>query len=238
MTNAQKFSTKFIGKTQLNSNTFEFKFEKPVGFDFEPGQYLKIFLPIEKPDNRGTSRYFTISSSSAEPYLTISTKVIKSTFKKTLANLKPGENISIFGPLGYFNLNIKNKKSKIFLAAGMGITPYHSILKSLTGYKFPFKIFLFASFGKRSDLIYLDEFNKLQAMNPALKIIYTLTKEKDNFLENGRISVNMIGKYFPEWKNAEFFVVGSESAEEGLVDLLKHAGISEENIFSENFPGY
>lgn len=238
MSAAKKYFTKFVKKIQLNPNTFEFYFEKPPGFKFSPGQYLKMFLPIENPDMRGTSRYFTISSSPLVPYLTITTRAVRSSFKKTLKNLKDGETVSIFGPLGYFNLNQENQKPKVFLAAGMGVTPYHSILRTIYKDKISFDIFLFASFEKSSDAIYLKDFKQMETINPKLKVIFTLSKEKKVEFEKGRISIDMIEKYFPKWKNAEFFVVGSESAEKGLLDLLKRVGIEEENIFSENFPGY
>ena len=79
-----------------------------------------------------------------------------------------------------------------------------------------------------------------QCQNPKIKIIYTLTKESKPVLgfERGRINKDLIKKYCPDYKKAEFYVVGSEAMEIGLLEMLKAMRIPKKNIFSENFPGY
>jgi len=236
VTKAQKLKVQFIEKRKLNDDTFEFHFSKPVGFKFTPGQYLKMFLSIKNPDRRGSSRYFTISASPKDSYLTITTKIIKSSFKKKLVNLKKGDEISIFGPIGYFYINNQNLKPKIMLAGGMGITPYHSILKALNIKKLKFQILLLSSFSKFPEVFYKKEFEEIN--RGKIKVIFTLTKDQKDGFEKGRINREMIEKYYPNWRKAEFFVTGSEKTEKGLLKLLKEMGVKEKNIFSENFPGY
>lgn len=249
---AKKFEFPFIKKEKIATDTYTFYFDrvKPFGqlrasggyaedFDFIPGQYIKLYLQIENPDVRGSSRYFTISSNPTDrKFLTITTKIIKSSFKKKLHSLKSGERVSFFGPIGYFTFNSKSKKPKIFLAGGIGITPFHSILTSLDYKQFKSNILLIVSFSKIEDVIFYEELRKIEKENPNIQIIYTLTKEKFDGFENGRIDKEMILKYCPDYKKSEFFIVGSVAFEGNFLVILKEMGIKEKNIFSENFPGY
>lgn len=241
MQKASKIEPEFVKKIKLSKDTYEFYFSRPAGFEFKAGQYLKWTLPIKNPDSRGSSRYFTISSSPENPkYLTITTRVIKSSFKKKLLRLKKGERAKAFGPLGYFDFNIKNKKPKIFLASGIGLTPYHSILTTIDGKKNIPEICFIVSFSKKNEVVYYDLFKEIEKRNSRIKIVYTLTKETKPVLgfEQGRINKELIKKYCPDYKKAEFYVVGSEVIEADLLEMLKGMRIPKKYIFSENFPGY
>ena len=236
---AQKLELTFFKKVKLTKDTYEFYFERPDKFNFRSGQYLKIFLPIENPDIRGTSRYFTISSSPLnKSHLTITTRIIRSSFKLTLNSLVSGKKIKAFGPMGYFNFNLKSEKPKLFLAGGIGITTYHSILKTLEKKKMSFNILLIVSFSKKENVIYFDELKEIESKNPKIKIIYSLTKKSFDKFESGRINKDLIIKYCPNYLDYEIFIVGSESFEENLIKLVKDMNVVEENIFTENFPGY
>lgn len=242
MNKAQKFELTFIKKEKISLDTYSFYFDrKNFNFNFLPGQYIKIFLDIEKPDDRGTSRYFTISSSPTEKeHLVITTRIVKSSFKLKLDSLVPGEKIRAFGPIGYFDFDIKSSKEQIFLAGGIGMTPAHSILKLVDHKKAKLKITLIVSFQKLSDIIFFEELKEIESRNKNIKIVYTLTREaekKDNF-EKGHIDENLIEKYSSSFKKAKYFIIGSESFELNMFELLRKMNIKEENIFKENFPGY
>ncbi len=234
---AGSIELEFIRKIPLNENTYEFHFKKPRGFKFIPGQYLKISLPVSNPDMRGSSRHFTISSSPKDKDLTITTRIIRSSFKMHLNELKEGEVIKAFGPIGYFTFDLKSKKTKIFLAGGIGLTPYRSLLRSLDGKKGIQNIYLFISFPSKNESVYLEELKELEQKNPFI-IIYTFTRKFEANFEKGRITKELIAKYIPDYKDAEFFIVGSEEVEQAFLKLVKSMSVVEKNIFSENFPGY
>jgi ferredoxin-NADP reductase len=152
--------------------------------------------------------------------------------------MKPGDKIRAFGPLGYFTLNLESMKDKIFMAGGIGITPYHSILQTVKNNKDLPNIILFDSWPTKNDAVYFDELKKIEKINPRIKVIYTLTREEADGFETGRINKELIEKYKPNYKECEFFIVGSEEVEAAFLALVKEMGVPEENIFSENFPGY
>ncbi len=99
------FSLIFIKKEQLTAKIAAFYFAKPKGFLFLPGQYLQMTLPHDSADERGSNRFFTISSAPEEEYIMITTRKGKSTFKQTLFQHKKGAEINCFGPMGTFVLD-------------------------------------------------------------------------------------------------------------------------------------
>lgn len=241
MKKAARFELEFLKKEKIANDTYTFTFERTRDFDFKPGQYIKIYLSIPNPDERGSSRYFTISSSPTDrDFLTITTKIVKSSFKLTLNKMKPGEKVNIFGPLGYFDFDGKNKKQKVFLAGGIGITPFHSIIRYIDQKSLSLNVILIVSFALKDDVIFCNEMKKIESANSNINIVYTLTKEKKLYpnFEKGRIDENMIKKYVQDYKESKFFVVGSEAFEISMIEIVKKMGLSQDYIFSENFPGY
>ena len=99
--------------------------EKPKGFSFYAGQYLDVKLLVNDP--LGNTRAFTISSSPTEDFLMISPKKGITKFKKALENLKIGDIITTSHPAGTFILD--ETESAIFIAGGIGITPFRSMIK-------------------------------------------------------------------------------------------------------------
>lgn len=242
MKKATKFELEFVKKEKVAKDTHSFYFKKPFNFNFKSGQYIKIFLDITNPDERGTSRYFTISSSPLDSgFIVITTRIIRSSFKLKLSSLRHGELVRAFGPLGYFNFDAKNKRPKIFLAGGIGITPYHSILRYIDSkqLKLGARVTLIVSFSSREEVIFFEELKEIESRNSNIRVVYTLTNDNNMYpeFEKGRINTDMIKKYTQD-KDGEFFIVGPEAFEVNMIELVKDLGISETSIFTENFPGY
>src|SRR5258708_17280739 len=98
MIQTKQYNIRFIKKVQVTKDTYTFYFERPAAFVFMPGQYNRWTLPIAAKDGRGSSRFFTISSTPLEKEkITFTTKIIHSDFKKALMKLKKDDEIKIFG---------------------------------------------------------------------------------------------------------------------------------------------
>jgi ferredoxin-NADP reductase len=233
----------FIRKEQVAEKTFSFFFDRGgADFDRLPGQYIRMILPHESPDTRGTSRFFTVASSPTKDEIMITTKVIESTFKKTLASLVPDQEVNFFGPLGSFVLDEKDVKPKVFLAGGIGITPFHSMLTYASEKSITTPLALFVSFSKTEEMIFYTELTEIAKSHPNIKVIYTITRpeeSKESWTgETGRISMELVKKHV-SIKDVTFFVTGPGAMVDGTIAMLKEAGISEEEqIRKEVFPGY
>jgi ferredoxin-NADP reductase len=242
MIDSKPYTIKFLTKQKMAKDTYTFVFERPTDFEFLPGQYNRWTLPIIATDGRGSSRFFTISSSPVEKdKLTITTKIIQSDFKKTLLNLKKNDEIKIFGPMGNFILDETNTKPRVFIAGGIGITPYHSMLTYAASKKLTTPLTLFVSFSVPQEMVFYEELKKLE-INQNIKIIYTVTKPEESKTlwteEKGRISKDLIKKYIRDVSNVLFYVVGPPPMEETTKTMLNQMQIANENILTEAFTGY
>lgn len=233
------FEAKLIKKKQVSQDAHSFYFERPRDFDFIPGQYVKIVLDILNQDERGVSRFFSISSSPTEHnFITITTRIIKSSFKKTLVNLSSGDHVSIRGPHGSFTLEEEDTRPKIFLTGGIGITPFRSMSVYAHDKKIKTLITLIASFSTVEDLIFHEELNNIKNENFKFVVTVTHTEQTSWNGETGRIDAEMLRKYIAKIKNSVYYIAGPESLVDAMAELVRSLGVSEENIRTENFPGY
>lgn len=227
----QSFTSKLIKKEQLTQDTYSFYFERPSSFEFIPGQYIKVVLNIKNPDDRGTSRFFSLPSSPTErDHLMITTRILQSSFKKTLGNLTINTGVQMRGPHGAFILDEKDTKGKVYLAGGIGITPARSMLVYMRDKNLNIPFTLMASFTSREEIIFFDELNPI--LNEFRKIIYIVTSEQ------GRIDEEKIRKNVPDLLDPLFYISGPAGFVEAMEKLVKSLGVPEENIKSEDFPGY
>lgn len=236
--NAEYFYLKFIKKKQISKDVSAFYFSRVrLGstdkLNFLAGQYVDMYLPVANEKGRGNSRMFTISSSPLEKdHIFIATKKGKSLFKKSLFKLVPQTLVKFYGPSGGLiideNPPTGGKPSYVFLALGIGITPFRSIIKYISQKNLKIPITLIASFSKKEDFLFYDELMDISKSNPNIKIIYTLEKITDK----------LIKKYIKNIKTSLYFIVGSPQAVLELEDIVSIMGVPSEKIFIEDFEGY
>lgn len=239
MTKASSFVLKFIRKEQRAKDTFSFYFDRShTKFDFRPGQYLRLTLP-HKSDDRGTSRFFTISSSPLEKEIMITAKILQSSFKERLFSLKKKDEVHIFGPMGRFTLDEESKKEHVFIAGGIGVTPFHSMISYAAATNHQNPITLFAMFSNYEDVLFHDVFQSISKLHPSIKVIYSVTKSHPLWKgEQGRVSKTLVQKYIQHHSQVLYSVVGSPAMVAETRQLLASLGIPEESIRSEGFTGY
>jgi len=246
MVQSQTYTIPFISKKEIAKDTFSFYFSRPKEFEFIAGQYNRWILPINATDGRGASRFFTISSSPNEKdFISLTTKIIQSDFKKSLLQLKEKDEIKIFGPMGQFTLDENDTRQQVFIAGGIGITPFHSIISDVAAKNISIPIILLVSFSLPEEVIFFSELTEIAKTHDNIKIVYTVTHPKESQLswtgETGRISREMIEKYVKNVKNipqSVFYVVGPPPMVEGTEKLLEGMGITPSNIKTEQFSGY
>ena len=248
----KEFYLPFIKREKIAKDTYSFYFDPAKGgLDFLPGQYIRMTLEIENPDSRGNSRFFTIASSPLiKDYIMITTKIIhpapdgagqSSSFKKKLLELKTGDNIKFFGPMGGFILDEREKVDKVFLAGGIGITPFHSMITYASKKNLKIPITLFVSFSRVKDLIFFDELSNIDKENSFIKIIYTITHPDSPLQwkgEIGRISDTLIKRYVKNIFKSFYYIVGPPRMVVAIEEVVKNMGVENKRVFIENFTGY
>lgn len=222
---------KLIDKRQENGDVKSFVFEPQETLSWKAGQFLIYFLPQEKPDIRGKQRFFTISSAPPEGHVMLSTRIKPgnlSTFKKTLDKLKIGETVEVKGPDGDFTVNDSNKKY-VFIAGGIGVTPFRSIIVDLYSKKEPLNITLLYA-NSDDQFSFKDELEQISSKNSNFKIYYIISPK--------HIDEEVIKEAVPNLDEPIFYVSGPEPMVETLSGMLIKMGIPEDRLKQDFFPGY
>lgn len=219
---------KVISKKKETKNITSLLFEKPVGFSFYSGQYLDIEL---KTDDRFKVRAFSISASPTEDFLMISPKKGVSKFKKDLYKLKVGDKISSSHPAGTFILD-ENEKA-VFIAGGIGITPFRSIIKYIFDKKIKTPIALIYS-NSDKNFPFKKELDTWKKAYPKLAIHYIVTRKDGRLTEKKLSSILRTANY----RLPIYYLAGPPKMVDDLEKMLISMGVEETNIRTDRFDGY
>ncbi len=227
-------------KNQLSKDVYEFVWQSDKKISYEAGQYMEWTLGQEKPDTRGNRRYFTLSSSPTEENLLLGVKFYdkSSTFKKKLLSLTPGAKISAASLSGEFTLPEDMGQKLVFIAGGIGITPFRSIIKNLSDNKEKRDVVLLFSNKSSSDIVYKNIFDQAEK-DFRLKTLYMVGEGSvSGNIRIGRIDENLIKNEIPDYKDRKFYISGPHAMIVSFEDTLKKMGIPRSNIKTDFFPGY
>lgn len=222
---------------QLTDDIRSFFFETEKQLDYTAGQFIELTIHHDSPDSRGHRRWFTVSSSPGTDYITVTTRIPQqsaSTFKRALAALQPGQSITMSDALGDFVLPKQTDIPLIFVAGGIGITPFHSISQRLANSGNQRNIHLMYAVAHEDDIIFQETFEA--AGIPATIIV----SEPSAFWggERGHVSAQMILGLRKPPDNALLYLSGPEPMIEQLQKDLVVSGVSKRQIVTDFFPGY
>lgn len=236
----EKLILTLVSMNTLALDTYEFIFKPDRKLNYVPGQYLEWTLPHKKADSRGVRRYFTIASSPTENAIKLGVKFNPnpSSFKKKLLSLKSGERLTAGQLMGDFLLPTDATKKLVFIAGGIGITPFRSMIEYLIDKKESRSTILFYSNKTADEIAYKDILEK--AENSGIKTIYLLTEDKNSpkgvTCENCRLDEEIVKKYVPDYKERIFYLSGPNAMVHAYKELLVKMGVN--NIITDYFPGF
>lgn len=235
---------KLIHKEKISKDSWELIFEKPEGFIYEPGQFLEIILNHENSDDRGVKRWFTMSSSPTEGDLMIATRYVDkhSSFKEALLNLETGDTIEAKGPMGSFIMPTDMGRKLIWIAGGIGITPFRSQMKFILDNQEQRDITLIYSNRTIEDVCFNEIWKEAETQLENFHFTQTLVDEvPSNWTgERGVIDEAMLKRVLNNYdlKKCEFFVSGPEPMVEAFKPMLNSFGINDDSIHQDWFPNY
>lgn len=231
---------KLQSKREIANHTLLLTFNKPEGFTFKPGQYggFTLINP-EHTDAGGITRRFSLLSTPDDPFIAIATRIQPSAFKKNLQELPINGEIKFAGPTGNFILPDETDKPIVFIAGGIGIAPFYSMICYNTKHLPQRKMTLFYGNQASSDAAFLDELLAIERMNPNFKFIPTMANADNSWTgETGFISDTMIKKHVPNLVDPLYYLCGSPGMVTAMQELLAEMEINEDNLQTEDFPGY
>ncbi|OQA13965.1 MAG: Anthranilate 1,2-dioxygenase electron transfer component [bacterium ADurb.Bin363] len=208
---------------------FTFKFIEPPKMSFKPGQ----FLIIKVLDGPIVFRAYSISSTPDEcSSVKLAIKKVSDGLGSPLVyEFKEGMEVILEGPMGEFTLQ-DDTKDVIFVANGIGITPFVSMTKEALK-RNQGRVMLLFGVRNEKDIIYDDYFKALKEEYPDFEYILSLTKPSENWKgEKGRVPV-LIEKI--NLQSYDAYLCGSKPMLKDTKEALIKSGIKSERIFFESF---
>lgn len=217
---------RLVKKEKAAENTYTFWLKPEHKLTYIPGQYIELALNIKKIDKRGNKRFFTLSSSPTEENIAITTRLegYSSSFKKTLSGMKAGNLVDISPPSGDFVLPKDDSQPLVFIAAGIGITPFRSILK-----------FLIDTNQKRNiKLIY----GETSVKKLCFKSLIDQSGVEFHPVVGTRMTSEIVMPLTKDLKDPAYFISGPEKMVENLEKALVKSGVNRLQIRCDYFHNY
>ncbi|SRR5712692_5529707 len=236
-------TSKLMRREEVAEGTMAFHFEKPPGFDFKPGQYTDVTLrnPLET-DAEGNTRTFSIASPPFENELVLTTRMRDTAFKRSLKKVPLGTEVKIDPAMGSFTLHRNLAQPAVFLAGGIGITPFLSIVRQADRDRLPQTLYLFYSNRRPEDAAFLETLQTLEKTNPNFRLICTMTEmsksKKEWKGERGLINKEMLTRYLSYLQGPIYYTAGPPALVAAMRQILTASCVDEDDIRAEEFAGY
>jgi ferredoxin-NADP reductase len=237
------YQSTLLGRTEVAEGTMAFQFEKPKGFVCKAGQYIDLTLLDSQPgSSTGVTHTFSIASCPSEEEILVTTRMRNTLFKQALSTLPIGSGARIEGPMGSFSLHNNTARPAVFLAGGIGITPFLSMVSHATAEKLRHPIVLFYANRYLEDAAFIDALWKLERANPRFRFVPTLTRTANNNGgwkgKTGYISSEMLSTQIGTLRGPIYYIAGPPTMVAATRRTLSEVGVDEDDIRTEEFAGY
>ena len=208
--------------------------------DFRPGQYFWVELPNRGyDDEKGLRRHISVVTSPTERgVLGLCTRMRDTAFKNTLAELEVGDAVDVEQPKGDWQLPEDTRKHYVFVAGGIGITVFRSMLRYIADTGEPYQVTLVYSNRDRESTPFLDELQGLEAEIAGLRLVLTMTDDEGWDGEARRVSREMLTDHLGDLSEPTYLVAGPPAMVESVVESLADAGLPEDQVLPDRFSGY
>jgi ferredoxin-NADP reductase len=208
--------------------------------DYRPGAYFWVELPDRgHDDEKGLRRHISLVTSPTEHGVVgLATRLRDTAFKRTLAELEVGDEVQVEEPKGSFLLPEETDVEYVFVAGGIGITVFRSMLRYIADSGEPYRVTLVYSNRDRSSTPFLDELAELEQGIPGLRVVLTMTDDEAWEGERRRVDPAMLADVLGGLDGRTFLVAGPPAMAEGVADSLREAGVPEERVRADRFSGY
>lgn len=220
------YEARLKGRETVAEGTMAFRLEKPPGFAFTAGQAVDVLLGSER-------HTFSLVSAPFEEELVFATRMREaSAYKRALKALPIGAKVKLEGPAGSFVLDPDPTRAALFIAGGIGITPFMSMLRQAQHERSPRRIVLAYSNRRPEFAAFLSELQGMAGSNPSFKLHAAMTDAE------GMIDAALLGRLAGPLGSPIHYIVGPPGMVFGVQEALRAAGVAEDAIVTEEFYGY
>jgi len=218
-------------REQVAEGTFAFYFDKPAGFSHQAGQNALLTLP-----DGSEGHTFTIASAPHERELMFATRMRDSVYKRALAAAPLGSKFRLDGPAGVMVLHEDEKRPAVFLAGGIGITPFLAMARDAEARLLPHRLLLIYSNRRPQDAAFLAELKHMQNRN--FRMVATMTDAADWKGEKRLISRELVTEHVRDLREPVYYFAGPPGMTMAVQGMLGEMGVKEDDMRSEEFYGY
>jgi len=238
-----KYEATLTASESVAEGTMAFHFAKPADFKFEAGQSVNVSL-IDPPetDHKGNSRSFSLVSAPYETELVIATRMRDTAFKRVLKAMPAGGRVGLRGPAGMFTLDPADARPAVFLAGGIGVTPFVSMLRDAAHSRLGSDLWLLYSNRRPEDAAFLEELAALPKRHSRCHFVGTMVEMDKSSRpwsgETGFLDRAMLERYLKGFAAYVYYIAGPPGLVEAMQKMLIGAGIAEDAIRTDEFFGY
>ena len=232
----EKFTAILKEKIKETEDITTFRFEREDGkrFEFLPGRFVNLMIET-MPKEFGTTRAYSICSSPLSQHIDLTIKIKDHGYTKLLSDLEIGTKVTMLGPLGEFKLDPEKDSRICLLAGGIGITPFMSMVRFIAARGMSNKVVLLYSSRTEEDTAFRKELEGIAKRLRNIRIVITLTRERKEGFEHGRIDEKKFLDHVPIPKDYTYFICGSKEMVDTMPGTLKGMGIPYEKIRVEKW---
>jgi len=231
---------KFAGEREIAPTIHEVLFQSDHALKFKPGQYIELTVPHRKPDDRGSRRVFSIASRPSAEYLRLGliSPDSQSTFKQALLGLAPGAEIQATQIGGSFVLSKSQRKPVVFIAGGIGITPFRAMIDELLERRDKRQITLFYAVKRQELAVYTDILQQAtESLN--FRAVLVVAEPPVGWTgESGRLSVQTMTNYVDNLQSSKIYISGPNAMVDNFRRDLQMYGVRPYDIVTDYFTGY
>lgn len=237
------YDVKLERSEEIADGTMAFHFRKPDKFSFKPGQAIDLVLvDPQSPDVEIGRHTFSLVSAPFQEELIVATRMRDSAYKRTLRVLPVGATARIEGPSGSLTLHDDRTRPAVFVAGGIGITPFMSILRQAAKDQLPGRLVLLYSNRRPEDAAFLEELQQLEKQNNKFALVATMTqmRRSDRPWDGpvGMVDETLLARVAAGLAAPIYYLVGPPSMAEAMRETLGELGVNDDDIRSEEFYGY
>ena len=207
--------------------------------DYRPGHYFWVELPARGyEDEKGLRRHISLVTSPTESGVVgLATRLRDTAFKRTLAELQVGDEVEVEEPKGSFLLPEDTSVEYVFVAGGIGITVFRSMLRYIADESLAYRVTLVYSNRDRDSSAFLDELEQLEQRIEGLRVVLTMTDEPGWEGETRHLDADVLGELVG-LDEKTFLVAGPPAMAEAVADSLRAAGVPADRVLADKFSGY
>ena len=209
--------------------------------EFQPGQYFFVtLLDPSYEDEKGPRRHISVvTSPNDRGVLGLCTRLRDSAFKKSLQELPLGAEVEVEPPKGKFVLPEDTSRPYVFVAGGIGITVFRSMLLYIREDSLPYRVTLIYSNRKEEETAFLEELRELETALPHFRLITTMTDDPAWEGESRKIDADFFRDHLGDGLNDHtYLIAGPPPMVAAMTDALAEAGVAEEHVIPEKYSGY